>query len=384
VTGVCAATCPPSAGDRHGRMHVPELHRGLRRRGFDYCEPCGGEGQLCCLGQWCGPASACYSGTCQACGLSGQACCRGEVCVTRHLQQQQPLSVTDPRRGRCSAAPVRRPRDPVEGPPTTGIPCESVLDHAGNCLALRPAAWRGKDAGDADELAAATEHAVPYRELSRIAHAALRERVKELTCLYEMAQLSAGPVRELGEILGASWKSSAGPGSTPRSRRFAFVLDAREYTNLGFARARSGSRRTIMVRRRSAAVGLTCSTSSPGTSSTKDPSSGGAQSARGGGCPVAPWWSAGKPRRTDTLAGSTEAPRSARHLGCSPRGGPRIERTLNKRARLRPAGQKHPDLADQVRTDIGRIETAALQARGTIRKLLVFAVSRHRRRPTSI
>jgi hypothetical protein len=46
-----------------------------------YCEPCGGEGQLCCLNQWCGPGLGC-NGTCQACGLSGQPCCRGEACVT--------------------------------------------------------------------------------------------------------------------------------------------------------------------------------------------------------------------------------------------------------------------------------------------------------------
>ncbi|MBN2196712.1 MAG: hypothetical protein JW751_28140, partial [Polyangiaceae bacterium] len=71
-----APTAIGSASDRRSSH--------LRAYAVEYsidCEPCGGEGQRCCPGEWCGPGLGCDD-TCEPCGLSGEPCCRGETCIT--------------------------------------------------------------------------------------------------------------------------------------------------------------------------------------------------------------------------------------------------------------------------------------------------------------
>jgi signal transduction histidine kinase len=216
---------------------------------------------------------------------------------------------------------------------------------------------------------------VPFEELSRIAHAALRERVKELTCLYEIAQFSAWPVRQLEEILVGIVEIVRRAWQYPEITSVRIILDAREYTTLDFREGAQRQSADIVV------VGVLRGRIEVFYLEPKDELDEGPflKEERNLLEAVAAQVASLVERREaeEERACLQDQLRHADRLatlGLLAAGvAHELNEPLNNVLGFAQLAKKHPELAEQVRTDIGRIEAAALQARGTIRKLLVFA-----------
>jgi signal transduction histidine kinase len=83
--------------------------------------------------------------------------------------------------------------------------------------------------------------------LSRSAKAALRERVKELTCLYEMAQIAAKPGISLNEILEGIVELLPPAWQYPEVTAARIILDGRSYMTHNFCRSPQTQRADIVV-----------------------------------------------------------------------------------------------------------------------------------------
>jgi len=202
----------------------------------------------------------------------------------------------------------------------------------------------------------------------------LRERVKELSCLYEIAQLSGRPAASLSEILQgvanalpAAWQR---PGSTSARVR----LDNDEFLCGTEMKPGCGRVEPVMVRgecRGEIAVGDLSAPSDSDTSFLEEEVRLLGEVARQVGLIVDRRETAAeqdrlhaKLRHADRLATIGQLAAGVAHELNEPLGGILgFAQLLNKT----------PNLPDQAREDIAKIEAATLHARDIIRHLMVFA-----------
>ena len=143
----------------------------------------------------------------------------------------------------------------VELPPPLGlgldrVASEQVLRGPGRCLSLMivPLAAAEETIG---LLQLRSDHKDYFREseiecyenlaqtlglalVSQLAHAALRERIKELTCLYSLAQLAERPGIQLGEVFQGVVEILPAAWQYPEITVARLVLDGRSYATADF------------------------------------------------------------------------------------------------------------------------------------------------------
>lgn len=83
--------------------------------------------------------------------------------------------------------------------------------------------------------------------LNERAQAALRERIKELTCLYEMAKIAERPDKSLGEMLQAIVKVLPPAWQYPESASARIILDGQSYSADGFKESSQKQAAEIIV-----------------------------------------------------------------------------------------------------------------------------------------
>lgn len=202
-----------------------------------------------------------------------------------------------------------------------------------------------------------------------------RERVKELTCLYEIARTAASPQNELGEVLAGIVQCIPPAWQYPDLAAARILLDGREYSQGAFNDARHVQASDIVV-----------------------------DDVRRGVVEVAyvrdrPEMDEGpfliEERRLIDAIASEVAAIIERDRAEEDR--TKLQEQLLHADRLATIGQlaagvahelneplggilgfaqlasKHPDLPGQVRDDLSKIESAALHAREVVRKLMLFA-----------
>lgn len=212
-------------------------------------------------------------------------------------------------------------------------------------------------------------------ERLQIANAALRERVKELTCLYEIDKLASGTTRTLDEILRGIVEVVRHAWHYPEVTHVRAVVDTREFLSDGF---RDGVERqsAVIVARRvpRGRIEVHYAEAMPpldeGPFLKEERALLETVALHIGAILERCEAEAEREilqqqlRHADRLATIGELAAGVAH---------ELNEPLNNVLGFAQLAKKHPDLAAQVRTDIERIEAAALQARSTIRKLLVFA-----------
>ncbi|MBN1612554.1 MAG: hypothetical protein JW940_38345 [Polyangiaceae bacterium] len=210
---------------------------------------------------------------------------------------------------------------------------------------------------------------------SRSAESALRERVKELTCLYEIAQLAAGPIGQLDGILQGAVEVIRRAWQYPEIAHVRIVLDSREYLSPGF---RDGAQRQSApivvggVRRGKVEVlySEVMAELDEGPFMKEERALLEAVAAQVASIVERREAEAERAalqeqlRHADRLATIGQLAAGVAH---------ELNEPLNNVLGFAQLAKKHPSVVGQVKADIDRIETAALHARSTIRKLLVFA-----------
>ncbi len=211
--------------------------------------------------------------------------------------------------------------------------------------------------------------------MSRSTEAALRERVKELTCLYGIAQVAARPGASLDEVLQGVVELLPPGWQYPEIASARIVLDGLEHVATGFRKGRhSQTADIIVVGARRGSVEVSYAEDRPeldeGPFLKEERSLIDA---------VAGQVALIVERREaeEDRAKLQEQLRHADRLATIGQLAAGVAHELNE-----PLGnvlgfaqlaKKCQGLPDQARKDIEKIEPACLQARDTIRKLLVFA-----------
>jgi signal transduction histidine kinase len=211
--------------------------------------------------------------------------------------------------------------------------------------------------------------------LPRSADAALRERVKELTCLYEIAQLAAGPIGRLEGILQGAVEAIRRAWQYPEITHVRIVVDSRECLSPGFCEGVQKQSAHIVaggVRRGRVEVlySEVMAELDEGPFMKEERALLEAVAAQ----------VASIVERCDAEAERAALQEQLRHadrlatIGQLAAGvAHELNEPLNNVLGFAQLAKKHPSVTGRVKADMDRIETAALQARSTIRKLLVFA-----------
>jgi signal transduction histidine kinase len=213
------------------------------------------------------------------------------------------------------------------------------------------------------------------KQLSSATQAALRERVKELTCLYGIAQIAAKPQASLEEVLQGIVGLLPPAWQYPEISFARIVLDGRSYVTPGFRRCRRRQAADIVVHgRRRGAVEVVYAEERPGLDEGPflKEERNLIDSVAGQVALIIERKEAeeersrleGQLRHADRLATIGLLAAGVAHELNEPLGNILGFAQLAKKCRGLPKSAKK---------DLGKIESASLQARDIIRKLLIFA-----------
>lgn len=221
----------------------------------------------------------------------------------------------------------------------------------------------------------ATQLPMPGDERDQSADAALCERVKELTCLYEIAQLVVDPPDQFDEIMVGITEVVRRAWHYPDIANVRIVLDSREFKSAGFSAGAQSQLTSIMVGgARRGQIEVHYGKAMP------DRDEGPFLKEERSLLETLAVQIASIVERREASEERASLQRQLRHadrlatLGQLAAGiGHELNEPLNNVLGFAQLVKRDPSLLPQVRSDIERIETAALQARSTIRKLLAFA-----------
>jgi signal transduction histidine kinase len=211
--------------------------------------------------------------------------------------------------------------------------------------------------------------------VSQLAHAALRERVKELTCLYSLAQLAEHPeatleetLRGIVEILPPAWQY-------PEITAARIVLDGRTYETAGFRERADGQTAEILIgQRRRGSIDVVYLEPRPELDEgpfLKEERKLIDAVAQQIALFVERRQAAeeklrlqGQLRHADRLATIGQLAAGVAH---------ELNEPLGNILAFAQLAEKHPDLPRQAADDVEKIVAASLHAREVIKKLMLFA-----------